>query len=175
MTKHDDPIEPEALLYGLAGAAAAEPLAPGEAVHTRVMHSVRRGGRYGIYVDRVARLFGLPVERAQRLLGRIEDASVFAPFLVPGVAMLPVKPGPGLEGAVAAIGLLAPGTVFPRHDHVGDEVTLVLDGGFRDEGGREIWRGDELFKPAGSEHDFVVIGDRACVAAVLALGGVAFR
>jgi putative transcriptional regulator len=89
--------------------------------------------------------------------------------------MFPVTPGEAYAGAVGAIGLLTPGTIFPHHAHVGDEVTLVLDGGFRDEDGREIWRGEELYKPAGSDHEFVVIGERPCIAAVLALGGVRFR
>jgi hypothetical protein len=168
-------IEEEALTYGLVGASATAPAVSDPALRARLIRSARQEGRYGKFADRVARLFGLPIERVQKLLLKIEDPAVFAPFMMPGLAMLPVRPGPDLEPAIAAFGLLTPGTTFPHHDHVGDEVTLVLDGGFRDVGGREIWRGDELFKPAGSNHDFLVIGDRPCVAAVLARGGVSFR
>jgi hypothetical protein len=168
-------IEEEALTYGLVGACATAHAAADPAQRARLIRSARQEGRYGRFADRVARLFSLPIERAQKLLLKIEDQGAFAPFMAPGLAMLPVRPGPDLEPAIAAFGLLAPGTTFPHHDHVGDEVTVVLDGGFRDLGGREIWRGDELFKPAGSDHHFLVIGDRPCVAAVLARGGVAFR
>jgi putative transcriptional regulator len=168
-------MDEAALLYGLAAAAASAPAPPGAGLRTRMIASAGRDGRYGKFADRLARLFDVPVARAEELLRRIEDPAVFVPFLTPGVAMFPVTPGAAYAGAVAAIGLLAPGTVFPHHAHVGDEVTLVLDGGFRDEDGREIWRGEELYKPAGSDHEFVVIGERPCVAAVLALGGVTFR
>jgi hypothetical protein len=172
-------IEEEALAYGIVGTGATEPSPADPALRARLLRSARAGapenGRYGIFADRLARLFSVPIERVQKLLRKIEDPSVFAPFMVPGIAMLPLRPGPDLEPAIAAIGILMPGTTFPHHDHVGDEVTFVLDGGFRDMGGREIWRGDELYKPAGSDHEFLVIGDRPCVAAVLARGGVAFR
>jgi putative transcriptional regulator len=175
MTRDPGDLDEAALLYGLATAAARPPGPPDAGLRARTMESASRGGRYGRFADRVARLFDLPIARAVELLERIEDPGVFVPFMTPGVAMFPVKPGAAYAGAVGAIGLLTPGTVFPHHDHVGDEVTLVLDGGFRDQDGREIWRGEELFKPAGSDHEFLVIGDRACVAAVLALGGVNFR
>ena len=57
----------------------------------------------------------------------------------------------------------------------GGETTLVLDGGFVEDGtGEEVWRGDELFKPEGSRHSFRVIGDTPCIAAVFSLGTVRF-
>jgi putative transcriptional regulator len=175
MTRDPGDVDEAMLLYGLAAVAGGTPDAPGARVRARIAESTSRGGRYGKFADRIARLFDLPLERAAELLARIEDSGVFVPFMAPGVAMFPVKPGAAYAGAVGAIGLLTPGTVFPHHDHLGDEVTLVLDGGFRDQDGREIWRGEELFKPAGSDHEFLVIGDGPCVAAVLALGGVSFR
>ena len=175
MTRDSGELDDAALLYGLAAAAASTPTPPGVGQRTRLIESAGRVGRFGRFADRFARLFDLPVARAEELLRRIEDPAVFVPFLTPGVSMFPVTPGPAYAGAVGAIGLLTPGTVFPHHAHVGDEVTLVLDGGFRDQDGREIWRGEELYKPAGSDHEFVVIGECPCVAAVLALGGVTFR
>jgi putative transcriptional regulator len=176
MSHEHDGIEKAALLYGLAGTVGAEPVTPDARLRARTMRSLGRAGAYGKFADRIARLFDVPMDRAQELLRRIEDPSVFVPFLVSGVAMFPVQLGSSsLRGAVAAFGLLTPGATFPRHDHVGDEVTVVLDGAFRDESGREVWRGEELVKSAGSNHDFVVIGDRPCVAAVLAMGGVSFR
>ena len=99
---------------------------------------------------------------------------MFRPFGVDGVALLLVAPGPSLAEGSAAIGRLAPGARFPHHRHLGEETTLVLEGGLRDEDGREVWRGEELFKAAGTSHDFVVVGHEVCVAAVLAREGVVF-
>jgi hypothetical protein len=140
----------------------------------RLVASVKRAGRYGVFADRVARLFDLPVDDAAKLVARLDDPGVWAPWL-DGAEMFPVRPGPRLEGAVCGFGRLAAGSRFPHHEHVGDEVTLVLDGGFLDEdSGVEIWRGEELFKAAGTPHDFVVLEGQQCIAAVAAMGGVRF-
>lgn len=175
MKQGRDEIDDTELLYGLASAAAEAPMEPGALLRARVARSFARGGRYGRFADRVARIFDLPVERAETLLARVEDPSVFVPFTVQGVHMHYFRPGPKHAGAIAAFGRLDPGVHFPEHGHVGDETTFVLEGGFRDHDAREVWRGEELFKPAGSSHDFVVIGGEVCVAAVLAIGGIELR
>jgi putative transcriptional regulator len=69
---------------------------------------------------------------------------------------------------------LAPGVVFPRHSHVGEEISLVLDGGLRDSTGREFSRGGELYKPAGSEHDLAALTGPPCITATIAFGGIEF-
>ncbi len=89
--------------------------------------------------------------------------------------MAPRHSGPRLAGAIAAIGWLQPNAGFPAHAHGESETTLVLEGGFAEDGtGEEVWRGDELFKGEGSAHSFRVIGDGPCVSAVLVTGGLTF-
>jgi putative transcriptional regulator len=170
-----DKFGAEELLYGVAAAKASPPSPPGSGLRERLTQSMARGGLYGRFADRIARLFELPVDVAELLLRKVEDPAAFAPYMVEGISMMPVTAGPSLAGAITAFGRLAPGARFPHHAHKGDEVTLVLDGGFRDDSGVEVWRGEDLYKPAGSDHEFVVIGDRVCVAAVVARGGIDYR
>ena len=145
------------------------------AARSRLFASLARrrdGGAYEVFADRIARMFDLSVERAAELLRKLEEPSAWRPGIAPGIDMIPVKPGPKFAGAIAAFGKLRPGSTFPRHAHQGEELTLVMAGGFRDSSGVEIERGDELFEADGSEHDFTVLEGEDCIAAVIVHGSI---
>jgi len=55
---------------------------------------------------------------------------------------------------------MEPGKGYLAHRHVGWEDVLVLQGGFRDQGG-EYRQGDFVHYPAGSEHAPVALGNAA--------------
>jgi putative transcriptional regulator len=166
-------VEGREALEAIARAVPAAPAPSG--LRSRIVASAARGGRFGVFADRIARLFDIDVDEARRLLVKAEDPKSFGPGPIPNTTWLFVKPGPKLPGALAAIGRLEPGARVPDHGHGSDETTLVLEGGFAEDGGVEVWRGDELYKGPGTEHTFQVIGDQPCVAAVIAPGGVKFR
>ena len=169
----DEVAEGRVALEAIARSVSAAPVPAG--LRGRIMASAVLGGRYGKYADRIARMFDVSLDDARALLVRAEDPASFGPGPVPNTTWLFIKPGPRFAGALAAIGRLEPGAAVPDHAHGGGETTLVLEGGFVEDGsGEEVWRGDELFKPEGSAHSFRVIGDAPCVAAVIALGGVKF-
>ncbi len=156
---------------------ALEPAAPATNLRVRIVASMSVGGRYGVFADRIARLFDLSLDAARDYLARIERADEWGPGPMEGVAILPVMTGARYEAAaaLATFTRFEPGVTFPLHAHVGGEVTLVVEGGFRDASGTEIWRGDELYKPPGSEHDFVVLTGGICIAAAVAIGGIDLR
>ena len=153
------------------------PAAPPADLRARLLASHERGGRYGIFADRIARLFDLSLPDAEALMKRIESPSEWNAFLVDGVEMIPVAAGPKCEGAIATLVRLQPGVTFPEHTHRGDETMLVLDGGFREPAndGEEAWRGDELFRGDGSDHALVALPGVPCIAAVLIVGHADFR
>jgi anti-sigma factor ChrR (cupin superfamily) len=64
------------------------------------------------------------------------------------------------------------GATFPLHRHIGEERVLVLQGGFEDQDGRVYRRGDEAWKPAGSEHSFVALPGPDLIYLVVLFGGV---
>ncbi|MBX3213032.1 MAG: cupin domain-containing protein [Labilithrix sp.] len=156
---------------------ATSPAAPPAALRERLLASRERPGRYGIFADRVARLFDLPLADAEALMGRIESPSEWTAFLVDGLEMIPVMAGPSCAGAVATLVRIQPGATFPDHAHRGDETMLVLDGGFREPavGGEEVWRGDEVFRGDGTEHALVALPGVPCVAAVVIFGHADLR
>jgi len=158
------------------GGTTAREQAPSRALRDRLSQSLSRQGRYGVFADRIARLFDLPLAKAEELVRRIEDPAAWKPGWVPGMLSINVRPGPAYPQAMGGFGKLTPGWTFPHHDHVGEETTVVLEGGFRDtHDGAETWRGDELWKPPGTDHEFIVLPGVECIAAVIAVGGVTFR
>jgi hypothetical protein len=141
---------PEDILLAAIGLTET-PRPPGPGVRERLFASRARSGKYGIFADRLARFFDLSIADAEALAQRLENPSVFTPFLVDGLELLPVTCGPKCDGAIATVVRIQPGARFPEHAHKGDESMVVLDGGFREQGTeREVWRGEELFSRHGS-------------------------
>lgn len=172
-----EPTNPgEKGLDALASTAASEPAAPAGSLRERLLASTKRPGRYGIFVDRVARLFDLPVEKAAHLLGKLERDEAWKPFLVPGTEMIPVRPGEALAGAIATFVRVAPGVRFPDHVHRGVETMVVLDGGFVEPDSKiEAWRGEETVREDGTEHALLGLPGVPCIVAVLIQGHADFK
>ena len=127
--------------------------------------------RFGIFADRIARLFDISIDAAHALFAKLDDRPLFHPGPAPGITYLDVDAGPKRRNAMTVIGRLVPGAHFPHHSHVGEEITFLLDGGYR-AGGEELWRGDETVMESGSDHELVVLDGVDCIAAVVAYGGV---
>jgi putative transcriptional regulator len=155
----------------------ASPVAPSPGVRERLLASRLRQGRFGIFSDRIARMFDLPLPEAESLMRRIESPSEWNPFLIEGVEMIPVSAGPSCAGAIATLVRIQPGKTFPEHTHRGQETMLVLDGGFHEpaDGGEEVWRGDEIFRGEDTGHMLVALPSVPCVAAVVIFGHADFK
>jgi putative transcriptional regulator len=150
---------------------AEKPRTPGSSLRERLLASHARPGKFGVFADRLARFFDLSIADAEALAQRLESPSAFTPFLVDGLELMSVTCGPKCDGAIATVVRIRPGARFPEHAHHGDETMLVLDGGFREIAtDEEVWRGEELFRPDGSEHLIEALPGAPCVAAVLIYG-----
>lgn len=167
-------------LAALAAVAAPGPDVPAGAgrlaLRERLMASVGRGGKFGIFADRLARMFDLDAEAAVELAKRAEDPAAWMPFFVPGIEMIPVTTGPKVANGTGTLVRIQPGTKFPDHTHRGEETMFVMEGGFREENGPgEAWRGDELIKSDGTEHAIVALPGVPCVAAAIVTGMAEFK
>ncbi|WP_421786534.1 cupin domain-containing protein [Hyphobacterium sp.] len=78
---------------------------------------------------------------------------------------------PGVDARLLNI---QPGSSIPHHDHGGEELTLVLAGGFRDDAG-SYHRGDVCYGEAGIEHRPVGLPGEPCICFAVSLGGYKFR
>jgi len=66
------------------------------------------------------------------------------------------------DGSKIALTRVKPGGKMPNHSHTGDEITLVLEGSFSDEGG-QYKKGDFLFQPSDEKHTPIVSKDAECI------------
>lgn len=160
------------------GAAAVEPEAPAGSLRARLLATAARKGRYGLFADKLARIFDLALADAEKLAARLEDPAEWKPFIVEGVEMIPVEAGPKCAGAIATMVRLQPGARFPHHVHHGEETMFVLDGGFVEAGEasakEEAWRGDEVVRSDDTSHELVALPGVPCVSAVIIYGHADF-
>ncbi|MEN0652155.1 MULTISPECIES: cupin domain-containing protein [Hyphobacterium] len=77
-------------------------------------------------------------------------------------------------GVDARLFRFAPGAAIPQHDHGGEELTLVLTGGFADEKG-VYHRGDVAIGRAGEAHTPMGLPGEPCVCFAVSVGGYRFR
>lgn len=124
-----------------------------------------RSGRLAYFTAQVAALFDLSTEDAAALLTRAERNEGWEEGPAPGVLLMTVNAGPKVPEALTALVKLSSGATFPMHPHFGPERVLVLEGGYRDSTGVEVWRGEVQDMAPGTEHDFVAFDGIGCVCA----------
>lgn len=177
MSHVNESTKPEGIgLDALASAAASDAAEPSGSLRERLLASRTRAGKYGIFVDRISRLFQLSSNEAEQLLTKLGSADAWKPFLVEGTEIIPVTTGAALTGAIATFVKVLPGARFPDHVHRGVETMVVLDGGFVEPASKfEAWRGEETTREDGSEHALVGLPGVPCIAAVLIRGHADFK
>jgi putative transcriptional regulator len=163
-----------ALQTELGDLAPAEPPSPPSRGH--LLRDVATTARFRIYDHQVAALFDVSPARARALLGQLDgDWGV----VFPGLELIQVEPGPGLDDAIAGFMRVAPGVVFPHHTHAADEHILMLQGACQDVvttdpdapcDGPVHGAGDAVTWAQGTAHHFVALPGAPFVFAVVARG-----
>ena len=160
-------------LAGLQDSANAlvAPVAPSPDVHARLLASIG-GGPFERFSSRLAHLFDVTVDRARELLGLI-DRSASWETGAPGVDLVHFAGGPAYAAADCGFVRLEPGTAFPMHKHLGEEVSLILAGRLRDRTRGIVYGpGDEVAEGTGVDHDVVCEGDEPCIYAARVIDGI---
>ena len=152
----------------------APPVPPPAGVLEREVKQMESPGRFARFAEQVAALFDLSRERALALLESLSEASAWLPGPTDEIQLLPVETGPAKAGMLAAFVRVPPGLRYPRHTHHGHEWNLVVEGGLREDSGREVWPGELLEKENGSVHDFTALEGPACIAAAVIDGVTSF-
>jgi putative transcriptional regulator len=156
----------------VALAETLPPLEPSPAIRARVLAAAEAKGRLASFADAVVRLFQVPKEKALALLDAVDAADAWEPGPVPGLALMHLKGGPALAAADTGFVRFPAGMPWPLHKHLGDELMLIVEGGFVDDRGQAFGPGDVLRMPPGSQHAFDIGPDRDCVAAVVVHEGI---
>lgn len=153
MTTTDDDVDGELLADLLDAVPAAT---PSTALKDRLMKSaasVTSAQRYASFVDRIAALTDLARDKATELLDALDDA---ARWVGGGTetALFHVDGGPRVANAIVGFVRMREGARFIEHEHVGDEVMLILQGGLV-MNGVTYRAGDEVPSKGGTSHTFV--------------------
>jgi quercetin dioxygenase-like cupin family protein len=155
-----DELIDEHVLEFLAG--GLRPLASPGTLRERLLAGAGGRSRFLPFLDRSMELFDLSEAETEGHLLSIDDPAAWEDML-PGVRFRDFDGGPGLGGAHVGIVRLAPGEAFPRHGHVGEERTLVLQGELVDDQGRRYRAGDLIVSADGTSHEVRAVGDREAV------------
>jgi hypothetical protein len=148
------------------------PVVPDPEVKARLMTSIGES-RFEKFSARLAKLYDVTVDRARELLGLMERKASWE-HAMPGLGLVHFDGGPAYAAADCGFIRLAPGTSFPHHTHMGEEVSLILAGEIQDKQTGVIYRaGDEVVKPLDSEHDVISIGTEDAIYAARAMNGIA--
>jgi hypothetical protein len=143
--------------YGLAQLSEAlDSVAPAPDARARLIAEVPAKGRFEQFAEATAKMLDLGIEQAKALLDRLEDKSIFSDEL-PGISFFWCEGGPAVANAVRGFVRVKAGTAFPNHEHIGDEIVLVLQGTFVDTTrGITFHVGDSDTMKAGTSHEYLV-------------------
>lgn len=142
------------------------PVAAPEHVLSALREEMTGPRRLERFAGQVATFLDIDLGAARALLARVDVADDW--LVTPGVSVLAVPTGPRAADALVTLCRIEPGAGLDDHAHEAPEETLVLQGGFRDTQGHELWPGDTLTMPAGSHHALTALPGVACLCLVVA-------
>jgi putative transcriptional regulator len=122
-------------------------------------------------VDQLAQFFDVSVATARSILHKASNPAAWVASPLPGMHLLHVLGGKRLAGADAGLVRLAGGMSFPWHTHLGEEQTLILEGGVTLNDGHVQRVGEILVMDGGSRHAYTV-HEEGCTFALTLHGGV---
>lgn len=158
----------DGLALPLAGAEAKLPLD----LKQRLLSSIGREHRFGVFEQRFSELFDLPESVAGVLLGRLDSKEHWTTLEIPGVELFHFDGGPRVRDAITGFVRIDSGASFPMHEHVGHERVLVMQGVLRDDDGELYFPGDEIEMDADSTHSLSSSGAVPLVFATIVMKGI---
>lgn len=147
--------EAAAVADTLAGPVAGSllPIAPSPRARARLLDSLAGPERFQPFVAEIARRFDLAADTVRALLARIDDALAWEPAPMPWVQLIHFQGGPASGAVDNGFVRVAAGAVFPRHRHLGPEMTFVLEGTMID-GDRRYGPGEVVEWPVDTQHGY---------------------
>jgi len=145
---------------------------PAPGGRARLLDTLGSVERFAPFFADLTRIFELPLDSIRRLLARIDGSAWETSLLgvrLEGTELFHFQVGPRLAGAAGGVVRVRAGLTFPRHTHHGNEITYVLEGGYRSDG-RVYGPGSAIEVTTGTEHAYAAAPERDLVLAVLHRG-----
>jgi anti-sigma factor ChrR (cupin superfamily) len=169
----DPAIAAELASFQAATDSLVIPVTPPSHIKAQLLASVG-GGRFEKFAKRLATMYDVTVERACELLGLTDRPASWEAQMIPGVHLVHFDGGPAYANADCGFVRIAVGATFPPHTHMGEEMSLVIQGRVRDAStGLVLVPGDELLLTEATGHYLVCEGDEECIFAARAMNGIA--
>lgn len=131
-------------------------LLPSIGVRERLLSEAVKKDRFVRFAEATARILDVGLDKAREILNQIEDSAAWSHEL-PGISFLWVDGGPSVQDAVRGFVRVQAGLPFPDHEHLGDELVLLIQGSYQDTISGEIFGpGAVIPMGAGTSHAFVV-------------------
>jgi quercetin dioxygenase-like cupin family protein len=126
---------------------------------SRILDALQNSERFARFEAAVADLLQVSRAQAAAALARIDDDSAWQ-VQAPGIALLPVPCGPNAGFVYTGFIRVEAGLSFPQHEHLGEELTYVLQGAFEEDSeGLRFGPGEPARMAAGTRHGFRVPAD----------------
>jgi len=173
MSRRD--ITPDLVREALAETLAESigPEAPPAALRSRLLSAATTGPmRHAPFFDELARLFDLGVDAVVRVLERAGSESEWEPGPHPAIRLFHLQPGPSLAAADAGFVRMPASFEWPSHRHTAVERVLILEGAYRESGGRIYRAGDIHEMGPDTEHSFTVLPDVPLLLALVLHGEI---
>ncbi|HEY2730100.1 MAG TPA: cupin domain-containing protein [Polyangia bacterium] len=143
----------EAALFSAWVEATVDVVAPPPALRRRLLDDLAGPARFGLLAGALGRVADLGAEAAWALLRKVDELAAWSDAPFPGVRYFHFEAGAGAGAVEAGFVRVQPGARFPRHRHVGREVTFVVDGLLHDRG-KVYGPGSVVESAPGTDHDY---------------------
>lgn len=140
----------------LVSATAPEGAPPPADLRARLLADARHEGRFARFVPSVASLLDVDDATAQRLLDGIAVPENWYDSPIEPIRLYDLEGGPKVQNAIRGFVRMPAGSSFPKHEHLGTEHVLVVQGSFVDSSGEVHHPGDVVRMEGGTSHGFEV-------------------
>lgn len=122
-------------------------------------------GRYAPFFEQLGNLFDLDKQSLERELQRAKDKRAWVASGIPGISTFVVAAGHRVQSSHCLLARFEPGSRIPRHRHYQPERSLILEGGYQDEQGKEFLPGDVEERGTQGIHECRALPGGPCIVA----------
>lgn len=121
--------------------------------------------QYAPFFEQLENLFDLDEQSIRQQLRRAKDKKAWVASGIPGISTFVVSAGQRVQSSHCLLARFEPGSRIPRHRHHQPERTLILEGGYQNEQGKEFLPGDVEARGTQGVHECRALPGGPCIVA----------